>query len=400
MANEIVVQNAPVTTRLMSVDDAIAEGAMALFGEKYGDEVRVVSMGTACTAPRPTGPIRSSCAAARMCASTGDIGLVRIVSDSAVGAGVRRIEALTGDAARQYLDEQDRRLKAIAGRAEGGAGRRAGARRGADRRAQEARARTDRRAQEACASAAGRRAGAEAAASNRRRRQVPRQVGHRRSPKDLKALADEARSRSAPASSSSARRRRRGRQGERRRRRHRRPDETLQRGRSGRVAAAALGGQGGGGRPDMAQAGGPDGDGSGLIRKRSAAARAPGARGAEAEAGALAQPLPPHHEPAAERALRVGVEDRHAAAGGEAEREVGGERGLAGAALLLGDGDDASGHCGAPPGAPCQRTLRLPKVGCTSGIGGICHVPVIGMPVSRLMTTSSTVGTFERSASR
>ena len=69
MANEIIVQNSPVTTRLMSVDDAIAEGAMALFGEKYGDEVRVVSMGQGIHGrPRTTGPIRSNCAAAPMSA--------------------------------------------------------------------------------------------------------------------------------------------------------------------------------------------------------------------------------------------------------------------------------------------------------------------------------------------
>ena len=114
MANEIVVQNSPVTTRLMSVDDAIAEGAMALFGEKYGDEVRVVSMGTGLHGARANRPYSVELCGGTHVRSTGDIGLVRILSDSAVAAGVRRIEALTGEAARRHLDEQDRRLKATA----------------------------------------------------------------------------------------------------------------------------------------------------------------------------------------------------------------------------------------------------------------------------------------------
>ncbi|TIL41731.1 alanine--tRNA ligase [Mesorhizobium sp.] len=114
MANEIVVQNSPVTTRLMSVDDAIAEGAMALFGEKYGDEVRVVSMGTGLHGARANRPYSVELCGGTHVRATGDIGLVRIVSDSAVAAGVRRIEALTGEAARKYLDEQDKRLKAAA----------------------------------------------------------------------------------------------------------------------------------------------------------------------------------------------------------------------------------------------------------------------------------------------
>lgn len=114
MANEIVVQNSPVTTRLMSVDDAIAEGAMALFGEKYGDEVRVVSMGTGLHGAKANRPYSVELCGGTHVRATGDIGLVRIVSDSAVAAGVRRIEALTGEAARRHLDEQDRRLKAIA----------------------------------------------------------------------------------------------------------------------------------------------------------------------------------------------------------------------------------------------------------------------------------------------
>ncbi|MER8768813.1 alanine--tRNA ligase [Mesorhizobium sp. M0960] len=114
MANEIVVQNSPVTARLMSVDDAIAEGAMALFGEKYGDEVRVVSMGTGLHGAKANRPYSVELCGGTHVRATGDIGLVRIVSDSAVAAGVRRIEALTGEAARKHLDEQDKRLKAAA----------------------------------------------------------------------------------------------------------------------------------------------------------------------------------------------------------------------------------------------------------------------------------------------
>ncbi|MER8706832.1 alanine--tRNA ligase [Mesorhizobium sp. M1088] len=114
MANEIVVQNGPVTTRLMSVDDAIAEGAMALFGEKYGDEVRVVSMGTGLHGAKANRPYSVELCGGTHVRATGDIGLVRILSDSAVAAGVRRIEALTGEAARKHLDEQDKRLKAAA----------------------------------------------------------------------------------------------------------------------------------------------------------------------------------------------------------------------------------------------------------------------------------------------
>ncbi|MDX8464758.1 alanine--tRNA ligase [Mesorhizobium sp. VK23B] len=114
MANEIVVQNSSVTTRLMSVDDAIAEGAMALFGEKYGDEVRVVSMGTGLHGAKANRPYSVELCGGTHVRSTGDIGLVRILSDSAVAAGVRRIEALTGEAARRHLDEQDKRLKAVA----------------------------------------------------------------------------------------------------------------------------------------------------------------------------------------------------------------------------------------------------------------------------------------------
>ncbi|UGY08975.1 alanine--tRNA ligase [Phyllobacterium pellucidum] len=114
IANEIVLQNAPVSTRLMAVDDAIAEGAMALFGEKYGDEVRVVSMGTAVRGDKAGKSYSTELCGGTHVRATGDIGLIRVVSEGAVAAGVRRLEALTGEAARRYLEEQDDRVKAIA----------------------------------------------------------------------------------------------------------------------------------------------------------------------------------------------------------------------------------------------------------------------------------------------
>ncbi len=113
-ANRIIVQNAPVETRLMAVDDAIASGAMALFGEKYGDEVRVVSMGVADEGEKAGKTFSIELCGGTHARATGDIGLVHILSESAVGAGVRRIEALTGEAARNYFIEQDARVRRMA----------------------------------------------------------------------------------------------------------------------------------------------------------------------------------------------------------------------------------------------------------------------------------------------
>jgi len=114
LANEIVLQNAPVSTRLMSVDDAISEGAMAPFGEKYGDEVRVVSMGRAVRGEKAGKTYSLELCGGTHVRSTGDIGLVHVVAEWAVAAGVRRLEALTGAAARHYFEEQETRLKQAA----------------------------------------------------------------------------------------------------------------------------------------------------------------------------------------------------------------------------------------------------------------------------------------------
>jgi alanyl-tRNA synthetase len=98
LANDVVLQNAPVTTRLMAVDDAIASGARALFGEKYGDEVRVVAMGE--SGGNAMGWSVELCGGTHV-QRTGDIGLISIVGEGGVAAGVRRLEALTGTAARK-----------------------------------------------------------------------------------------------------------------------------------------------------------------------------------------------------------------------------------------------------------------------------------------------------------
>ena len=112
LGNEIVQGNAPVETRLMAQEEAIATGARALFGEKYGDEVRVVSMGRAAT-PGARAFSVELCGGTHV-SRTGDIGLISIVSESAVASGVRRIEARTAEGARAQLVAQSKALREIA----------------------------------------------------------------------------------------------------------------------------------------------------------------------------------------------------------------------------------------------------------------------------------------------
>ena len=100
LVNEAIRNNHPVETRRMKYDQAIKHGAMALFGEKYGDEVRVIGMGDFST---------------ELCGGThvkrcGDIGLFKIVSEGGVAAGIRRIEAMTGDGALDYIQKQQQTL--------------------------------------------------------------------------------------------------------------------------------------------------------------------------------------------------------------------------------------------------------------------------------------------------
>jgi alanyl-tRNA synthetase len=246
--NAEIRANEPVTTRLMSPDDAVASGAMALFGEKYGDEVRVLSMG------RDTYSVEL-CGGTHVNA-TGDIGLLRVVSESAVSSGVRRIEALTGEAARQWLVQREDALKQVASTIRA-TPEEVPARLAAlldDRKRLE---RELAEARKALALGGGAAAKAAAADEDIGGVKFSGQVIEGLEAKALRGLLDEAKTRMGSGVAAIV---------------------AVNEGRAAIAAAvtedlagrfdavalvragvAALGGQGGGGRPDMAQGGGPDG---------------------------------------------------------------------------------------------------------------------------------------------
>ncbi|WP_333825956.1 alanine--tRNA ligase [Pinisolibacter sp.] len=257
IANDVVLQNAEVTTRLMSLDDAQASGARALFGEKYGDEVRVVAMGRQSDGNRAGRAFSVELCGGTHVRRTGDIGLVSVVMESAVAAGVRRLEALTARGARRHLVEQDKRVRDLAaslkvqqadvvGRVETIA----------DERRKLERELTEAKKKLAMGGGAG--AAVEAVRTIGATEFVPRIVSGV-APKDLKGLVDEARNGFANRVVVLIGRSDDGKAasivvGVT-------PDAVAANNAVDlvRVAAEVMGGKGGGGRPDMAQGGGPDG---------------------------------------------------------------------------------------------------------------------------------------------
>ncbi|MES0870424.1 alanine--tRNA ligase [Pseudovibrio sp. SCP19] len=255
LANEIVLQNGAVETSLMEVDEAIEAGAMALFGEKYGDEVRVVSMGTATTGEKAGKSYSVELCGGTHVKRTGDIGLVTVVSEGAVAAGVRRIEALTGDEARKYLAEQDALMRETAGLLKVSAAdvptRIAGL--------LDERKKLERELAEAKKKLAmgGGGSGGDAGVTEAGKFKLMARVLEGINPKDLKSVADEGKTaigsgvvvliskaedgKAAIVVGST-----------------KDVSETASAVDLVRIGSAALGGRGGGGRPDMAQAGGPD----------------------------------------------------------------------------------------------------------------------------------------------
>ncbi|MEO5806857.1 alanine--tRNA ligase [Devosia sp.] len=254
IANAIILQNTPVETRLMGVEEAKESGARALFGEKYGDEVRVVAMG------EPTG--NSLGWSVELCGGThvrrtGDIGLVSVVAESAVGSGVRRIEALTGKAARHRGNTNVAIVGAAAGLLRSGSHEvldRIQALQ--DQIKKSERALSDAKQKLAMGGGSGGQAASEAETINGVTF-VGRSIDGLQ-PKDLRGLVDQTKSQIGSGVVAIIGISEDGKAG-------------LAVGVTadlvGRISAvdlvkagsAALGGQGGGGRPDMAQAGGPDG---------------------------------------------------------------------------------------------------------------------------------------------
>ncbi|MCH8858677.1 MAG: alanine--tRNA ligase, partial [Proteobacteria bacterium] len=251
--NAVLRQNTDVSTRLMPTDNAIKAGAVAMFGEKYGDEVRVLTMGTdLATSAKPY--------SVELCGGThvrrlGDIGLFTIVSESANAAGVRRIEALTSEGARRYLEGQADMVRDAALVLKTSPAELAGrvAQLAEDRR------RLERELSEAkrALALAGPRDSASPSAREIAGLKVDLRVVEDVVPKDLKALADDAKAKLGSGIVAFV---------------------TVTEGKASlvvgvtddltarisavdlvRAGVEALGGKGGGGRADMAQGGGPDG---------------------------------------------------------------------------------------------------------------------------------------------
>ncbi|MBI1328794.1 MAG: alanine--tRNA ligase [Alphaproteobacteria bacterium] len=251
--NSVIRQNSDVSTRLMGRDAAIEAGAEALFGEKYGDEVRVLTMGEDADHPKAY--------SVELCGGThvrrlGDIGLFTILADSAVSAGVRRIEALTSEGARRYLQGQADLAREAASALKTSLNdlpqrvtQLAEERRRLERELSEAR--------KALALAGPAKSGSDDAAKDIGGVRVLLRTVDGVSPKDLKGLADDAKAKLGSGVVAFV---------------------ALADGKASlvvgvtedltkrisavdlvRIGAEALGGKGGGGRPDMAQAGGPDG---------------------------------------------------------------------------------------------------------------------------------------------
>jgi alanyl-tRNA synthetase len=251
LVNAVVRQNSDVATRLMPTDKAIEAGAEALFGEKYGDEVRVLTMGVDGDKPYSV----------ELCGGThvhrlGDIGLFTILSESAVASGVRRIEAVTSEGARQYLLHQSELAReAAAALKTSPAELPARVAQLAEERRRLERELTD--AKRALALAGPTKSGDGGEAKDVNGIKAVLRVVDGVSPKDLKGLADEAKAKIGSGVVAFV---------------------AVADGRASlvvgvtddltktisavdlvRVGSEALGGKGGGGRPDMAQAGGPDG---------------------------------------------------------------------------------------------------------------------------------------------